>query len=165
MSKWFESNSIVFRIFKWSVAFLLLTTSLAKFVSSGTNASAHWADPVFGVPFREVLWMAGLAELAGAVICVASRSVSLTMGTTAWLATNLVLYRLGLWWVGSQKPCGCLGGLTDALHLSLEATNVILKIVLAYILVGSYSILIAHYWQKLKITSPVLPDKMPEVAG
>lgn len=152
MIKHWESNSIIFRVFKWSVAFLLLTTALAKFVSSGATASAHVTDPIFGVAFREIFWTAGSVELGVALICLVSRNTLVTMGTIAWLATNLALYRLGLWWVGSSKPCGCLGGLTDALHLSLPAANLLLEIVLAYMLVGSYSILIARSWQYLKMS-------------
>ena len=44
----------------------------------------------------------------------------------------------GLWYLGWQRPCSCLGNLTDTLHISPHVADVAMKIVLAYLLVGSY---------------------------
>jgi hypothetical protein len=67
-----------------------------------------------------------------------------------WLATSFVVYRLGLLWVGYHKPCGCLGSLTEALYLSPEAADASMKVVLAYLVVGSYATLIWQ-WRRVRV--------------
>ena len=92
-------------------------------------------------------------ELIVALICFFGRRIGLQSGLVAWLATNFLLYRLSLGWIGYEKPCGCLGNLTDALHLSPQTADTAMKIVLAYLLIGSYTALFWH-WQQRKKTSP-----------
>jgi len=53
------------------------------------------------------------------------------------LATNFVVYRVGLWWIGWHRPCGCLGNLTDLLGISPHTADTIMKLVLAYLLAGT----------------------------
>jgi hypothetical protein len=36
------------------------------------------------------------------------------------------------------KPCKCLGNLTDAIHIPPQTAESVMKITLAYLLVGSY---------------------------
>lgn len=59
----------------------------------------------------------------------------------AWLATNLLIYRIGLWCVGWRHPCSCMGSLAGALHLSDQMADGIMKAVLAFLFVGSYLLL------------------------
>jgi hypothetical protein len=86
----------------------------------------------------------GMFELVIASICLFGKSQKLALGLIAWLATNFVVYRLGLWWMEWKKPCSCVGNLTDALHLSPQLADSIMKVILAYLLIGSYGLLI---WQ------------------
>jgi hypothetical protein len=89
----------------------------------------------------------GVVELVIAGICLFGKSQKLKLGLIAWLATSFVVYRLGLWWMGWKKPCGCLGNLTDALHLSPQAADSLMKVILAYLLIGSYGLLIWRWRQ------------------
>jgi len=106
---WFVGGAVV----------VLAVTGLAKLWSvSAPGKMLLVADPITGLAFGRLLLLVGLAELALAAVCVFGRSPRLKLVLIAWLATNFVVYRLGLWWMGWKKPCGCLGNLTDALHLS-----------------------------------------------
>ena len=83
-------------------------------------------------------------ELAVALVCLLGRRARLQAGLVAWLATNFVVYRLGLLWIGYHGPCRCLCSLTGALHISPETADSIMKVVLVYLLIGSYATLL---WQ------------------
>ena len=85
-----------------------------------------------------LLTFIGILELAVSGVCLLTKRQNLSLGLTAWLATCFLAYRGGLWYLGWQRPCSCLGNLTDTLHISPHVADVAMKIVLAYLLVGSY---------------------------
>jgi hypothetical protein len=128
-----------------SAGAILILTGAAK-VWSGLGNSKLLAviDPIVGIKFGQLMLMVGLAEVAIALVCFFSKRKTLALGLVAWLSTNFVVYRLGLWWMHWHRPCGCLGNLTDALHISPQTADNIMKVVLAYLLIGSYGLLI---WQ------------------
>jgi hypothetical protein len=129
----------VTKVFNMSAGVLLLLTAEAKLFSSVGSASIlQTIDPVLGIPFRELMWAAGGVELLIAFACFAGRDRASRAALVAWLATNFVVYRLCLVWIGYHKPCGCLGTLTDALNLSPQAADTIMKVVLGYLCIGSY---------------------------
>jgi hypothetical protein len=43
-----------------------------------------------------------------------------------------------------HRPCNCLGNLTDALHISPQTADNIMKLLLAYLLIGSYGLM---FWR------------------
>src|SRR4051812_40624213 len=109
------------RWFLYSVGVILALTAAAKFVSAMGNARILQSpDPIFGIPFRSVFWIVGGIEIVVALVCLFGRRLNLGSGAVAWLATSFVFYRIGLLWVGYQRPCTCLGNLTDALHIRPE---------------------------------------------
>jgi hypothetical protein len=57
-----------------------------------------------------------------------------------------------------HKPCPCLGNLTDALHISPQTDNPLVKIILGYLLIGSYTTLFWLWWQIRK--SPLSTPSM-----
>ena len=74
-------------------------------------------------------------------------------------------YRIGLWWIGWQKPCSCLGNLTDALHISPQVADNVMKGLLAFMLIGSVSLLILHQRQgRAASPSPQQPTPEPTQA-
>ena len=99
-------------------------------------------DPIIGLRFRWVLVAVGVVEIVIASACVLAKTKKLATLLVAWLATSFLAYRLGLWWMGWHRPCGCMGSLAGAVHLSDQAADNIMKGVLAYLLVGSYGILL-----------------------
>lgn len=137
---------------------LLLFTAIAKFVSSmGGARILKVSDPLFGIPFQHVFWIVGIIELIIAVVCISGRRIILQAGLLAWLASSFVMYRMSLMLTGYQKPCACLGSLTDALPISPQIVNIVLKMILAYLLIASYGTLIWHWKQCRSRTTPV-PD-------
>ncbi|HXI70046.1 MAG TPA: MauE/DoxX family redox-associated membrane protein [Verrucomicrobiae bacterium] len=133
---------------------LLLVTALAKLISSTGNARIlREIDPILSVSFQKVSWIVGVLELVVSLICLFGKRVNLQTVLVAWLATSFVIYRLGLLWIGYHKPCSCMGNLTDALHLSPQTTSTAMKIILAYLLIGSYG---AFFWLWLhKLKTPL----------
>jgi hypothetical protein len=55
--------------------------------------------------------------------------------------------------VGYHKPCSCLGNLTDALHIPPPMADTAMKIILAYLLIGSYATLF-WLWRQRKKSAP-----------
>ncbi len=128
-----------------SAGLILGITGIAKVWSSlGNSKFLALVDPIIGIKFGQLMLMVGMVEIAIALICFFGKRQSLALGLEAWLSTNFVVYRLGLLWIGWKKPCSCLGNLTDALHISPQTADNIMKVVLAYLLFGSYGLLI---WQ------------------
>ena len=130
------------RIFIFSVGILLLIVAMAKFISIfGKAYILQRDDPILSISFRKVFMIVGTVEFVIALVCLFSRRVELQAFIIAWLSTSFVIYRLGLLWVGYYKPCSCLGNLTDALGIPPQVVNTTMKIILAYLLVGSYATL------------------------
>lgn len=131
---------------KWFVASagaILAPTGLAKAWSAiGSARALDVADPIIGIPFRQLLLAVGLLELFIAFFCLFTDKRQFSLLAVAWLSTNFAVYRLGLWWMGWHRPCRCLGNLTDLLHLSPRTADTIMKVVLAYLLLGSYGLLV-----------------------
>jgi hypothetical protein len=129
-------------------AAVLLVTGLAKVGSAfGNSKFLAVIDPIFGIKFGQLMLAVGVVEIVIAAICFFSKRQTLKLGLVAWLSTNFVVYRLGLWWMDWKKPCSCLGNLTDALHISPQTADNIMKVLLAYLLIGSYGLLIWQ-WKK-----------------
>lgn len=126
--------------FLFSSGIVLAVTGIAKLVTAafGTAKVLGLPDPVFGIPFGYLFLSVGLLELGVAFACFFGRDVSFATLLVAWLATGLLVYRLGLLFLGWHAPCRCLGGLTDALHISAQAGDTIGKVVLAFLILGSY---------------------------
>ena len=130
------------RVFSVSAGTLLLATAAAKLVSAGGHARIlQVTDPILAISFRHVFWIVGLLELMIALVCLFGHQPGLQAGLVAWLATSFVIYRLALYWSAYPKPCHCLGNLTDALQLSPQLVDAVMKIILAYLLAGSYAVL------------------------
>jgi hypothetical protein len=139
--------------FLFSAGAILAITGIAK-VWSGLGSSKFLAvvDPIIGIKFGQLMLLVGAAEIVIAAICFFSRRQTLALGLVAWMSTNFVVYRLGLWWMDWHRPCSCLGNLTDALHISPQTADNIMKVLLAYMLIGSYGLLIWQ-WQRRSETA------------
>jgi len=154
--------------FLYSAGALLLVTALAKLISSfGNSHILALPDPVFIIPFRWMFCLAGITELAFAYACLFSNKPLLRAMLVALLSTNFALYRLGLWFVGWHRPCSCLGTLTDALHIPPQTADTAMKIILAYLLIGSYATLFWLWRQRGEnaegrmMNDEVKPEKAP----
>jgi hypothetical protein len=141
------------RLFVFFSGFLFLLTGAAKLISAnGTARILNDLDPIFLVSFRHILYVAGVAELIVSAICFFSRNRELQACSVAFLATIFLLYRVGLYWDGFHSVCPCLGNISDALHIRSQTADNIMKIVLAYFVIGSYSTMFC-LWKQTRIPS------------
>jgi hypothetical protein len=138
----------IIRYFIITAGMLLTMTAVAKIISGFGHAHVlEYPEPISSIPFKYIFWIIGIVELTLALICFFSRRVNVQAGLLAWLATTFAAYRLALLWL-NQKPCRCLGSLTDALHISPTIADNVMKSVLAYLLIGSYGILFHQWWKR-----------------
>ena len=142
-------------VFICSAGVLLLATAIAKLVSAGGSARIlQYPDPILEISFRNVFWIVGITELIIAFVCFLGKRLGLQSVLVAWLATSFLAYRLGLWWSGWQRPCSCLGNLVDAIHISPQVADNVMKGVLTYLLIGSYATLF-WLWKQRKKAAPI----------
>jgi hypothetical protein len=73
----------------------------------------------------------------------------------------LLVYRIGLWWIGFEGSCRCLGNVGDVFGISAETADWIAKGILAYRLVGSGAILL---WQLSRRGDTLNTDDAVQVA-
>jgi hypothetical protein len=96
-------------------------------------------DPITEVSFKHLMLIVGLVELFAFGICLFKTNCALKLNLIAWISTMFFLYRTGLWAIGWHRPCPCLGNVTDALHLSPIFTDFLVRCILAFLMIGSYS--------------------------
>jgi len=125
-------------------ATLILTASAKVFsVIAGFSGLLQIDDPLFALKFDYLLLAAAALEVGVAAICIL-RPVVEGLVALAWLSVVFLAYRIGLWSIGWQKPCSCLGNLTDALHISPQLADNLMKSLLIFMLVGSVSLLLLN---------------------
>lgn len=128
-----------------SVSLILFVTGIAKvWIVFGNAGWFGVVEPFVGIKVWQLMLAVGWGEIGIALVCLFTKRQTPALGLVAWISTNFVLYRLGLWWMDWKKPCSCLGNLTDALHIPPQLADNIMKVVLAYLLIGSYGLL---FWQ------------------
>jgi hypothetical protein len=144
---------LIINLFIFLSGLLLLATAAAKLVSASGHAGIlRMTNPIFGISFRNVLWIVGFLELVVALICFLGKQQKLKIWLIAWLATCFLMYRVGSVVMYNSKFCPCLGNLTDALHISPQAADTTAKIILAYLLLGSYAAIFWTWWPTQKAT-------------
>jgi hypothetical protein len=140
---------VSFSLRKWFIltsGVILAITGVAKiWTGLGNSKFLTVVDPILGIKFGQLMLVVGLTEIVIALVCFFSKRQTLALGLVAWMSTNFVVYRLGLWWMNWKSPCGCLGNLTDALHISPQFADNIMKVLLGYLLLGSFGLLICQW--------------------
>jgi len=153
------------RYFIYSAGLLLAITGGAKLISGfGAARSLQEPDPIFSISFQLLFWIVGGIELIIGVVCLLSKWNVLQAGLIALMATNFLVYRLGILWAGYQMPCKCLGNLTGALHIPRQTADTAMKIILAYLLIGSYATLF-WLWRQKRKTPPLTPPEETSISA
>jgi len=143
MSSFFRRyGNAVSNAFILTAALVLTTTAAAKLYSAGGSARILQAvDPVFQIQFRSLFLGVAAIELAAAGVSLSYRSRMWPVALIAWLSTLFALYRGSAWFLAEGKPCPCLGALTETLQMPQRVADGVMLLLLAYLIVGSYSIL------------------------
>jgi hypothetical protein len=161
-------NTKLINKFIWLAVVVLALTAVAKYISvSGHTRILGQADPLFGIAYRQLLLGVAILETSVVLILVFNRNNFFRLALIAWLATNFLLYRIGIWWLNPPQPCGCLGTITDALGIAPKTADRLMLWVLTILLVGSYSLLLLE-WRKRKAATTVGPlagGNSPETAA
>jgi hypothetical protein len=136
----------------FSAAAILTITGAAKVWTTFSHEKfLAVTDPVTGMPFGRLMLAVGICELVFAGFCTFSKAWRLSLALIAWLATSFLIYRAGFGWMGWHRPCSCMGNLTDALNIPPQTADTAMKIILAYLLIGSYTSLFWLWQQKRKM--------------
>jgi hypothetical protein len=126
-------------VFYHVAAVLLVITALAKLVSSlGAAGILAYPDPVFSISFRSLMRVVAVVELLVAAVCLYDRNDYFRAACVCLLATDFILYRIAMLWMGYHKLCSCLGNLTDSLHIRPNHAEIVIRVILAYLLVVGY---------------------------
>ena len=130
-------------IFIDTATLILVVAGIAKLYSAtGTAEILDHLDPIFLVLNRVVLTLVGMIELAVVGALFIGRNTSTKLLMVAWLSTNFVIYRFGLWFLQIKKPCSCLGTVTDLLPASPATIDHALKASVLYLFLGSVLLLL-----------------------
>jgi len=161
-----NSQNKIILLFNYLSGGLLLITAIAKLIGSlGRSHILSLNDPIFIIPFRWVFCLVGITELAVVYVCFFNKRPVFRAGLVALLSTNFALYRLGLWLIGWHRPCSCLGNLTDALQIPPQTADTAMKIILAYLLLGSYATLFWLWLEHRKAEGRMRNDEIKPEPG
>jgi len=146
-----------------TAAFLLLAVGLAKAWSAQGNEKVFsLVDPIVGITISKLVLIVSIVEVLVAIFCF-SRHVptKIKLCVLAWISLGFFCYRLGLWFIGWKHPCNCMGSLAGALHMTDATADNIMKVILAYLLLGSFGLLLIRR-QRIVCTST---QNLPVAAG
>lgn len=127
------------RIFLTSVAVVLFITASAKLISAfGSAKILQVPDPVFSLPYGELLLWAACLEFAilGTLLSAGRERAKLCL--VGWAAGIFLLYRGANWLMVGGAPCPCLGTVTDYLQIPKGVADALLFSFLAYMVFGYF---------------------------
>lgn len=130
------------KIFVSSVFVILFTTGLIKILSLfGNSKLLLLTDPLIGIEYKYLFLLVGILELIVGLVCLLSRKILLQVSLILWLTSYFVIYRVGLYLIGYQKPCKCLGNFVSILNLNDEIVDFAMKLIIGYLIIGSIFII------------------------
>src|SRR6267142_3585081 len=104
------------RIASWPEWFMVFAGGILAFDGTAKllavlekSQQLYLSDPIIGIQFHYLFIMSGIIELLVAYLlalplCLFTIKRKLALGLMAWLATNLIVYRIGLWSMGWYHP-------------------------------------------------------------
>ena len=135
--EWRATESMRMKYFLNVSACILVVTALAKLYGLTYGEQLQQLDPVFGVKNSVVMLLVSVAEL-WVVYLVLSAPQSVTkLVALAWISSNFLAYRFGLYMVGFKGWCSCLGTLTKQLPVSPETAEAIMLTIAVFVFIGS----------------------------
>lgn len=130
------------RPFIKAAALFLILVGCAKLLTVPTARTAGATEVLTQMPWAAVMALTGLWEVWLGFMAWRSpewqRSL-LLLGLTSFV---FLLYRVALWLMGVDQPCGCLGGVTAWMYLPPRSVNFFLIVLLLFWLTGSLVFLI-----------------------
>jgi len=129
--------------FRIAVALLVATAAAKVAMAAGEARMLAQPDPLLGpLTMRQSMLLTAALEIVVVVFVWRASNVLRKAGLLLWIASVFLVYRIGLWWVGFEGSCRCLGNIGDVLGISGETADWIAKGIILYLLVGSGVILV-----------------------
>lgn len=139
--------------FLQSAATLLVACATALILGNiAGNGLAQPHDILLGISIRNLFWILIGCGLVVALYCIFGKIVRLKLALVSWLALNLILYRLGLHWMGAQGIGGYVGNLARSFHLASDVTSQLMQLCVLYLFVGSAGFLIWHLVRREEVS-------------
>lgn len=126
-------------VFFGVAVYLLLLTSLGKIFSvvRGAALILDQVDLLLGIQYKQLMLMAATLECSAAVYCLFAKSHTIKAVTLLSVSFVFFSYRILQVMFHAEFPCNCLGSIAEALAISDSTADIISKIILAYLTVGS----------------------------
>lgn len=132
--------------FLYSAAVILFFTAMVELSGAiGAAQILDEPDPLLLLSNRLVLALVGVLELLLSAYLLLGQYGWAKPGLTAWLATNLLVYRLGVWRAGAPNFSDCVGNFNEWLPVSPRILHVIMVAALGFLIIGSYTFLIMNW--------------------
>jgi hypothetical protein len=143
-------------IFTHSAGALLLAAASALFLINLTGPPnlVMPRDPITGISFRYLFWGIGAVAVLVACLCLFSERPGRSIPWVAWLATNYLMYRIGLYVEGCHSLTGFLACATYAFALPAKAASLLVDMAFTYLLIGGYGLILWHWLRSP--TNPLL---------
>ena len=143
-------------IFTHTAAALLLVMASALFLINlaGPIHLVLPRDPISGISLRYLFWIFGAIAALLAFLCLFSERPARAIPWVAWLATNFLIYRIGLYFEGCHNLTGFLASATYAFAIPAKAASLLVDAAFTYLFIGSCILLL---WRWLSSsTTPIL---------
>jgi hypothetical protein len=152
------------RLFFLSAAVLLSTTAVGKLVTVASGIPVlELPDPFFVVTNRTILLSVAITELVIVFLLLVSRESWMKGLSCAWLGSNFLLYRTGVWLLEGAQPCPCLGALGPKLGLKAAEVEFLLKLGAVYLLVAGLALALLEAFgsksSRRAVEEPMAPAK------
>lgn len=124
--------------------YIVLVAGVSKIISAFGDATIlSLPDPILPTTNRMAIVIAGIVEIGVALYGLKYPMSRRAVVSLLWLGSTLAIYKIGILKYGGAKPCGCLGSITDILHIPPDVANIISTvIIIIMLLVGALSALI-----------------------
>ena len=124
-----------------------MAAALIRFLIAAGNAQVlALPEPMLGIPLRYAVLLVGGLELVVALVCLFGKRVGLQIGWLAWLATNFLVFWIGLVWQHFSPQGTCIGSLTDPLRVYHGTTGYVLQFLPFGLVLGSYAAAVSFWF-------------------
>lgn len=133
--------------FLFATAVILFVIALAEFSSAVSGARVlEQSDPLLPLSNRLVFILIGTLELLLSAYLLAGKDNWLKLGLAACLASDLMVYRIGLAWGGMPNFSDCLGNFNPWLPIPPRVLSGTMTLIIGYLIFGSYAFLILDWF-------------------
>jgi hypothetical protein len=140
--------------FNLSAGLLLVAMGMLHLLGNRGSGLMQPPDPIFAISSRYLFWMLGVLKILLAAVCLGAKSPGTPPLWVAWLATNLLVYRVALVWFGTCDVKAYYVTMANAFGISPRTVDVLVTLGVGYLLAGSYMALVWMWWSRKQALPP-----------